>query len=111
MKTIAFILWTAAAAFCTTANAESFRCNGDLAQIGEYKASVLYKCGQPFFAESYCKPRGAIRADPPDDMRWVVLPCEQWDSWAYNPGSGQFITILHFREGILASISYGDRVQ
>jgi hypothetical protein len=55
MKSIAFILGTAAAAFCTTVDAESLRCNGDLAGIGDSKASVLYKCGQPFFVESYCR--------------------------------------------------------
>jgi hypothetical protein len=110
MRTIAFVLWAAAASFCPTLHAESLRCDGNLAQIGEYKASVLYKCGEPFFAESYCRPR-AVRVDPPDDMRLIVLPCEQWDAWSYNPGSGQFITTLRFREGILTSISYGDRVR
>ena len=110
MKNITFILGIAAASFCTPIHAESLRCNGDLAQIGEYKASILYKCGEPFFAESYCRPRG-IWADPRDDMRLIVLPCEQWDAWSYNPGPGQFITTLRFREGILVSISYGDRVR
>jgi hypothetical protein len=111
MKTIAFILSAAAAAFCTSVSAEAFRCNGDLAALGESKSSVLYKCGQPYFVESYCRPRGAIRADPPEDMTWIVPPCEQWDLWSYNPGSGQFITTLHFREGTLTTITYGDRIK
>jgi len=111
MKNITFILCAAAALFCATARADALRCDGDLAQIGDDKASVLYKCGQPFFVESYCRSGGAVRADPPDDMRWVVLPCVQWEAWSYNPGSGQFITTLHFREGILTTISYGERVK
>src|SRR3954465_439961 len=101
MKSMTFALLVVAAAFCTSLHAGSLRCNGDLAGIGESKASVLWKCGQPFFVESYCRPRGAVQADPLFDTRWIILPCEQWDAWSYNPGSGQFITTLHFREGTL----------
>jgi hypothetical protein len=56
MKQIAFGLLLAAALLCTTVHAESLRCNGDLAQVGDAKASVLQKCGTPVFVESFCKP-------------------------------------------------------
>ena len=43
MKSIAFVLGVVALMFCTTSHAESLRCNGDLAQIGDSKASVIQK--------------------------------------------------------------------
>src|ERR1700693_1072316 len=92
MKLSALVLWGAAALFCSTIHAESLRCNGDLAQIGESKASVLQKCGQPFFVDSFCTPANEIILPPssPGSTTVNVLPCEQVDEWSYNPGYGQF---------------------
>lgn len=86
------------------------RCNGDLADIGDAKASVLMKCGQPFFAESFCKPVKQMLVQV--DGTTVVNPsaCVMVDEWSYNPGSGSFITILQFEQGVVTGIRYGDRV-
>ena len=40
----------------SVAQAESLRCNGATASEGDSKLSVLYKCGQPVLADSYCAP-------------------------------------------------------
>jgi Protein of unknown function (DUF2845) len=112
MKTIAISLWAAAASFCASVQAEALRCNGDLAQIRDSKASVLQKCGAPFFSESFCKP--AYQSVPlpadPDISTGIVLTCVPVDEWSYNPGSGQFITTLRFEGGVMTAIRFGDRV-
>jgi hypothetical protein len=113
MKSIAFVIGVAALAFCTTSHAESLRCNGDLAQIGDSKASVIQKCGLPFFTESFCKPAGEV-ASPYGSYGGTTItiaPCELVDEWSYNPGPGQFITILRFEAGVMTSMRYGDRVK
>ncbi|MEO7887753.1 MAG: DUF2845 domain-containing protein, partial [Polaromonas sp.] len=40
----------------------------------------------------------------------TVNTCQQVEEWTYNPGYGQFMTMLLFESGSLASIRYGDRV-
>lgn len=104
---------TAAGLYGSSIDAQSLRCNGDLAQLGDAKASVLQKCGQPFFAESFCKPADQVVLPSASAGTATVniLPCEQVDEWSYNPGSGQFITILRFEGGVITSIRYGDRVK
>lgn len=109
MKITAVVGWLAAALFSTTTAAEGFRCNGDLAGPGDSKASVLQKCGAPFFAETFCKPFNTPDRDD-DAPRWVV-PCVPVDEWSYNPGSGQFITILRFEGGVMTFIRYGARIR
>lgn len=96
------------------ASAQSFRCKNDLVSVGEARAAVLLKCGEPVARDSFCK-----RPDPanpvvpalrPDGRPVHVVPCENVDEWTYNPGYGQFMTTLRFEHGKLAAISYGDRV-
>ena len=38
------------------ARAESLRCHGASASEGDTRLSVLYKCGQPLLADSWCAP-------------------------------------------------------
>jgi hypothetical protein len=113
MKSTAFMLLAVVASFCTALHAESLRCKGDLAQIGDSKASVLQKCGTPFFTESFCKPANQIVLPPasPGTPTVNIVPCELVDEWSYNPGAGQFITILRFEAGAMTSIRYGDRIK
>ena len=107
MKIIAMLSVAAAGAtLCGAIHAESLRCNGDLAGTGDSKAAVLYKCGAPYFAESFCKPVAHS-----DDMDRITVVCVPVDDWAYNPGSGQFITIMRFENGVVSSIRFGPRVQ
>lgn len=97
-----------------SAQAQSMRCKNDLANVGEAKASVLQKCGEPVHRESFCKPA----ARPQETTGGTggttivnVMPCETVDEWTYNPGRGQFMTTLRFESGRLTAITYGDRVK
>ncbi len=38
------------------ARADSLRCSGGFADVGDSRLSVLYKCGEPTLADSYCSP-------------------------------------------------------
>ena len=99
--------------FTLDVHAESLECNRQLVQIGDSKISVLLKCGEPIFKDSFCKPRGPITIDQIDGNRKTTIDiaqCQQVDEWSYNPGSGRFITTLHFESGEVRSIKYGDRV-
>ncbi len=45
-----------ALAITGSSHAESLRCGGQLAHIGETKADILEKCGDPMVTDSYCEP-------------------------------------------------------
>lgn len=93
--------------------AGSLRCNGDLAQVGDTKGSVMAKCGEPMLKDSFCKPVEASTTVPGADGKGTVVnvtPCETVDEWTCNPGSGQFYTTLRFESGTLKSMKYGARV-
>ena len=108
----ALVLAAIAALTATPSQAQSMRCKNDLANVGEGKASVLQKCGEPVHRESFCKPVAQTPAPTPGGTTIVnVTPCETVDEWTYNPGRGQFMTTLRFESGRLAAISYGDRVK
>ncbi len=93
--------------------AQSLRCNGDLAGVGDTKASVMNKCGKPALTDWSCKsalqvwqlPATAGGAAIP-----VATPCERIDEWTYYPGSGQFVTTFRFENGVVTAIKYGDRI-
>ncbi|MBW8721592.1 MAG: DUF2845 domain-containing protein [Polaromonas sp.] len=127
IRTAAVIFAFLASSLFTSASAQSLRCKGDLAQIGNSKGTILQKCGEPVMKDSFCKPtQGTASTTSP-----VVTPatpvtttgnsasvttnvtvnsCQQVEEWTYNPGYGQFMTMLLFEGGSLASIRYGDRV-
>lgn len=110
-----------ASSLFTGASAQSLRCKGDLAQIGNSKGTILQKCGEPVMKDSFCKPVetvvGAPIATPAvpgtpggTTTNVTVNTCQQVEEWTYNPGYGQFMTMLLFEGGSLKSIRYGDRV-
>ncbi len=118
MKLFTLCVVAASAAFTMTLPAQAqqtMRCKNDLAQVGDGKAAVLQKCGEPVARDSFCKPVEQQRAPaapnvPPASVTVNVLACEQVDEWTYNPGRGQFMTTLRFESGTLRSLKYGDRV-
>ncbi len=99
------------------AQAQSMRCRNDLANVGDNKAAVLHKCGEPVQRDAYCKPQPPVHSThtgPSSASSTTVVnvvPCEQVEEWTYNPGRGQFMTTLRFESGKLAAITYGDRVK
>lgn len=86
------------ASFSTAA--ETLNCKNDFVNVGDSKASVLLKCGEPVIKDSYC----LSNSDPNN------TECISIETWTYNPGSGQFLTTLKFSEGKIIEIEYGDRI-
>ena len=93
------LAFTSSYTVSSEAGPSAFRCNYDLAIVGDSKVSVLQKCGEPVYKDSFCKPGSA------------QMICETVDEWTYNPGYGQFLTTLRFESEKLVSITYGDRVK
>ena len=121
----ATLVFLASSAF-TGASAQSLRCKGDLAQIGNSKGTILQKCGEPVMKDSFCKPVQETVSSAPvmaptipttsggttaGTTNVTVNTCQQVEEWTYNPGYGQFMTMLLFEGGSLKSIRYGDRVK
>lgn len=114
---IALIIAATAITLSSPSNAESLRCKTKLAKIGDTKADVIQKCGDPIMTDSFCQPI-AIAAQPQGvqngnnnvQNNTVISTCENIEIWTYNPGTGKFMTHLYFSRGELRSIHYGDRV-
>lgn len=101
----------------TVSHAESLRCGGQLAHIGETKAEILEKCGDPVMTDAYCEPiavnqvQGVQNGNNNIQNNIAIGTCENVDIWTYKPGSGKFTTHLYFSRGRLQNIRYGDRVK
>jgi hypothetical protein len=95
-----------------SAHAQSLRCKNDFVSLGDSKASVLQKCGEPILKDDFCKPVEAAASTNGSSKSTVVNlnTCQKVDEWTYNPGRGQFMTSLQFESGKLVLIKYGDRV-
>lgn len=94
------------------AAAQTFKCRNDLVNVGDARATVLLKCGEPLVRDAFCRPLPAAARGPGSGPRGPVGgACENVDEWTYNPGYGQFMTTLRFLEGRLVAIEYGDRVR
>ena len=93
----------------STVHAESLRCNGASAAEGDSKLSVVYKCGQPLRADSFCAPLyppGSL--DPvPAPIAGLYVPCQPVEEWLYDRGPGNLMATVRFRDGKVASIRYG----
>jgi hypothetical protein len=121
-RTAAVIFAFLASSFLTGASAQSLRCKGDLAQIGNSKGTILQKCGEPVMKDTFCKPTqetvssstvvtpNTAGSTANTTTNVTVNNCQQVEEWTYNPGYGQFMTMLLFEGGSLKSIRYGDRV-
>ena len=92
-----------------SASAESLRCNGASATEGDSKLSVLYKCGQPLLADSFCAPIYYAGTLQPVPMPFasVVAPCQPVEEWLYDRGTGNLMATVRFRDGKVHSIRYG----
>ncbi len=92
-------------AFSAAAHAETLRCNGQSAAEGDSRLSVLYKCGEPLFKDSYCAPvfYGPQLLPAPD----ALVPCQPGEDWLYDRGPGNLMATVRFRSGAVRAISYG----
>ena len=90
-------------------HAESLRCNGHSAQVGDSRLSVLYKCGEPLLKDSYCAPvyySQTLQPVPPQ-VAGLAVPCQPVDEWLYDRGPGNLMVTVRFRGGAVQAIEYG----
>lgn len=113
MACIAILL----ALIANTSSAESLRCGSKLANIGDTKADIIEKCGEPAMTDSYCEAvavnqaQGIQNGNNNIQNNITINTCENVDIWTYNPGSGKFMAHLYFSRGQLMVIRYGSRVK
>lgn len=97
------LLWTPAA------RAETLRCNGRAAEVGDSRLTVLANCGEPRLKDSFCAPIYVASAlqPVPAPIAGIVAPCLQVDEWQYDRGPGHLTATVRFQSGRVQSISYG----
>src|SRR5690349_5795386 len=97
----------------SSARAESLRCEGASASEGDSRIAVLYKCGQPLLADTYCAPvfyTGTFNPVPAP-IAGAYVPCQAVEEWIYDRGPGNLLAIVRFRNGRVQSIRYGYQPQ
>lgn len=89
--------------------AESLRCNNDSVAEGDSRLSVLYKCGPPLLADSYCAPVYYDRSllPVPEPFARAIVPCLVVEEWLYDRGPGNLVATVRIRSGVVQSITYG----
>lgn len=103
---------------CTPSRAESLRCQGKLAKIGDTKFEITEKCGEPVATDHFCQPienppliQAVQNGTQNTQINIVSQSCIDVDVWSYSPGKGRFITHLYFTQGQLVDMKYGDRIK
>ena len=84
--------------FCSTATADSFRCNSRVILEGASTLEVISKCGQPTLEEKV----GYVKIN--NEYVQVV-------KFLYDLGKGKLTKILEFRNGRLYKIEDGFRTE
>ena len=118
MRTMA-ALCVLALAFILSAPEEAFavRCGNKLLSIGDTKAEVIRKCGQPTWQDSWQEERiERVFAKPyslkgPFSGTRVPLATVvhvTLDEWVYNFGPSYFMRTLRFENNRLTEIETGD---
>lgn len=94
---------------CVHAKAESLRCSGGIADEGDSRIAVLYKCGQPLLQDRFCAPvyYNQTLQPVPEPFASTFVPCQQTDEWLYDRGPGNLMATVRFRAGSVLSITYG----
>lgn len=78
-------------------------CDDRVISIGDSKADILIKCGEPFYRES--RQEELKERFDGSGTRTVTVTIEEW---TYNFGPQRFTRIITFRNGVVASIRTGD---
>jgi hypothetical protein len=76
---------------------------------GDSRLSVIYKCGQPQLADTYCAPvyyPGTLEVVP-QPLASAIVPCLVVEAWLYERGPGNLLATVYLRSGVVQSISYG----
>ncbi|MGR4871602.1 DUF2845 domain-containing protein [Variovorax sp. LARHSF232] len=109
MKLLKLACATVLAGLPCMASAESLRCAGGIVAEGDSRLSVIYKCGQPVLADTYCAPvyyGGTFNLVPPP-LAAAVVPCLPMEEWLYERGPGTMAATVYLRSGVVQSIAYG----
>lgn len=110
-----------------TAHADAMRCGNKLVSIGDSKAEVLIKCGEPMMRETIAIEQKAEYAELAlrypllykhgllKDDEGTVIGKEtsvtySVDQWTYHLGQGKFLRTLIFKGGQLVAIDHGERM-
>jgi hypothetical protein len=112
-----FVLGTVLAglsALPAPARAESLRCNGQSAEVGDSRVSLLYKCGEPLLRDSFCAPVFVGGPQPPGvlpqplsaPLAQAVVGCVPVDEWLYDRGPGHLMATVRLQSGVIQSIRY-----
>jgi hypothetical protein len=107
------VFWTAAVAW-VPAKAESLRCNGQSADVGDSRVSLLFKCGEPLLRDSFCAPvfaggpvpPGQLPQPLPAPLAQAVAGCVVVDEWLYDRGPGHLMATVRMQSGVIQSIRY-----
>ena len=99
MKTVALITAFLLMLSVPCLAASSLRCGNKVISVGDTKAQVLAKCGEPLLVEA-----GTV--EKRSRQRTGTASAEQW---TYNFGPSKFMKILTFRGSKLMRIEDGDR--
>jgi len=102
--------------FQNTVTAEGFlRCQDRLVYLGDAKAKVLDKCGEPDQIDQWEEDHNSYisqiydyekeRYIAPKLIKGPIL----MECWTYNMGSNKFIRYLHFQNGELTKIETGEK--
>lgn len=97
------------------ARAQGLGCGGLLVGVGDSRASLVMKCGQPFATDTVCIriPRvvWTVPLHPREAPRqYVTETCEYVDEWTYHRGPGNFRSVVRLQNGVVAQIRDGARV-
>lgn len=107
--------------------ADSMRCGNKLITVGDTKAEVLIKCGEPLTRDTIAIQedtdyaelaiqypqlyrRGLIKNKDGVVIGRETTVSQSIDMWTYHLGQGTFLRILYFVGGELAAIEDGDRM-
>ena len=91
------------------ASAESLRCTGGIVGEGDSRLAVIYKCGPPNLADTYCAPvyyPGTLEPVP-EPFASGYVPCQQIEALLYERGPGDLVATVYLRSGVVQSIKYG----
>lgn len=97
------------------ASAQGLGCGGLLVGVGDSRASLVMKCGQPFATDTVCIriPRvlWSVPLHPREAPRqYVTETCEYVDEWTYHRGPGNFMSVVRLQNGAVSQIRDGARV-
>lgn len=102
-RTVISSLVYCALLFCFHSPAFAFRCGDRIVSIGDSKAEVVLRCGEP--ASKDGRTEEIIEKSDIDRKHRTRISIEEW---TYNFGPDKFIRIYQFKNGKLVDIRTGD---